>query len=178
MRHTLRKEESSDSDSYEDDDPYAKHKRTRHLRRKHPNKHAEGDRKRWRDVVTETENKRYAGVWAANKGLHVGFLKWEIEKFVANPNSEETLATKAAAKDEVCNLDVRDLWNRSRLPPHVLSEIWQLVDLRGVGRLNKEEFVVGMWLIDQRLKGRKLPPTVSDTVWASVRGLAGIKIRI
>lgn len=43
--------------------------------------------------------------------------------------------------------------------------------------LNKEQFVVGLWLIDQRLKGRKLPIRVSETVWASVKGLQGIKVK-
>jgi hypothetical protein len=51
----------------------------------------------------------------------------------------------------------------------------RLVD--GSGRLTKEEFVVGLWLIDQRLKGRKLPVRVSDSVWDSVRGLPGVKVK-
>lgn len=79
--------------------------------------------------------------------------------------------------DEVLSLVVRDIWLRSRLPVQVLEEVWFLVDRRGVGRLTKEEFVVGLWLIDQRLKGRKLPPRVGDSVWASVTGL-GTKVRI
>lgn len=178
MRHTLRKEESDSSETDDEDSlhPYGKHKKKRHIR-KHPNKHHEGDRKRWRDAVTEAERKRYEGVWAANKGLHIGFLRQELEAFKLSPNSQETKDIKEASREEVCNLVVRDIWNRSRLPPHVLSSIWELVDSRGVGRLTKEEFVVGMWLIDQRLKGRKMPPKVGETVWASVRGLQGIKIR-
>ena len=52
-----------------------------------------------------------------------------------------------------------------------------MVDSQGNGRLKKEEFVVGLWLVDQRLKGRKLPGRVSDSVWNSVRFLQGIKIR-
>lgn len=36
---------------------------------------------------------------------------------------------------------------------------------------------MGLWLIDQRLKGRKLPVKVSETVWASVKGLQGIKVK-
>lgn len=178
MRHTLRKEESDDSDSdeYDSHHPYGKHKKKRHLR-KHPNKHHEGDRKRWRDAVTEAERKRYEGVWAANKGLHIGYLRHELEAFKQAPNSEDTREIREASREEVSNLVVRDIWNRSRLPPDVLSSIWQLVDHRGVGRLTKEEFVVGLWLIDQRLKGRKNPPKVGETVWASVRGLQGIKIK-
>jgi hypothetical protein len=58
-----------------------------------------------------------------------------------------------------------------------LESVWDLVDQNAVGRLDKIEFVVGLWLIDQRLKGRKLPVKVTESVWASVRGLHGIKVR-
>jgi hypothetical protein len=178
MRHTLRK---ADDESSEDEDgdslhPYGKHKKKR-LVRKHPNKHHEGDRKRWREAVTERERKRYEGVWAANKGLYVSFTNEERQLFEQTPNSQREKDAKEAAPDQVSNIIVRDIWNRSRLPSAVLEMVWDLVDNEGVGRLGKEEFVVGMWLIDQRLKGRKLPVKVSETVWASVRGLQGIKIR-
>ena len=71
---------------------------------------------------------------------------------------------------------VRDIWRRSRLTDDVLEEIWNLVDTTGQGVLGKEKFVVGMWLIDQRLKGRKLPVKISESVWESVRMLSGVKI--
>lgn len=147
MRQTMRGPPKSD-----DDDEYKRG--SSNIIKKHPNKHHEGDRKRWRDQITERERKRYEGVWAANRGMHL-------------PESSQPA---------VCNLIVRDIWSRSRLSNHVLEEIWDLVDNEGVGRLNKEEFVVGMWLIDQSLKGRKLPVKVSDSVWSSVRRLTGIKI--
>jgi len=76
----------------------------------------------------------------------------------------------------VSNLVVRDIWTRSRLPYTVLEEIWDLVDREHLGRLNKDEFVVGMWLIDQRLKGRKLPVKVRESVWQSARGVYGLKV--
>jgi hypothetical protein len=84
------------------------------------------------------------------------------------------------AEDELQNVVVREIWQRSRLPTHVLEDIWNLVDIRGIGRLTRNEFIVGLWLIDQRLKGRKLPIKVSDGLWASVDGLAavGVKIRV
>jgi len=56
--------------------------------------------------------------------------------------------------------------------------VWELVDRSKVGALDREEFVVGMWLIDQRLKGRKLPVKVSGSVWNSVRGIYGIKVKV
>ena len=57
-----------------------------------------GDRKRWRDAVTERERKRYEGLFASNRGL---LLPPEMS-------------------DQIANVVVRDLWLRSRLP---LSEL-------------------------------------------------------
>ena len=78
---------------------------------------------------------------------------------------------------DVLNLVVREIWSRSRLPEHELAEVWELVDGRQVGRLKREEFVVGLWLVDQRLKGRKLPIKVSESVWDSVRG-TGVRVKV
>lgn len=167
MRTTMRKEPSSS----EDDDEVEKYKKkgTRIMGikgRKHPNKHHEGTRKRWRDQITERERKRYEGVWAANKGLHL---------------NASTPPARIALEDEpfleVLNLVVKDIWERSRLPTHVLEEVWDLIDSRAIGRLKRDEFVVGLWLIDQRLKGRKLPIKVSESVWTSARGV-GIKVKV
>lgn len=152
MRQTMR------APAKADDDDVDNWRRNGHILKKHPNKHHEGDRKRWRDEITEQERKRYEGVWAANKGLCM-------------PPGNLELATK------VVNLVVRDIWRRSKLPDHVLGEVWDLVDREGLGRLGKEEFVVGMWLIDQRLKGRKLPVKVSESVWFSARRLTGVKYK-
>ncbi|KAL9122512.1 MAG: hypothetical protein Q9187_000930 [Circinaria calcarea] len=147
LRHTMR-----DLQRPEDEDERV---RKSHVLKKHPNKHAEGDRKRWRDQITERERKRYEGLWAANRGLLI-------------PATEP--------QDLVNNLVVRDIWERSQLSSTILAEVWDLVDSQGVGRLSREEFVVGMWLVDQCLKGRKLPVKVSESVWSSVRRLSGIKI--
>ena len=146
MRQTMREAQKSDDE--------AEHKQKSHLMRKHPNKHHEGDRKRYRSQVTERERKRYEGVWAANKGLLLPS---------SSPNT-------------VLNVVVRDIWHRSRLPDDVLEEVWDLVSLQDLNRLEREEFVVGMWLIDQRLKGNKLPIKVSESVWSSAKRLTGITV--
>ena len=79
-------------------------------------------------------------------------------------------------QDCVLNVVVRDLWQRSRLPEDELAEVWELVDRSRRGMLDKQEFVVGMWVIDQRLKGRKIPTRIQETMWDSARGvLAGKK---
>ncbi|KAF1808277.1 hypothetical protein P152DRAFT_370998, partial [Eremomyces bilateralis CBS 781.70] len=134
----------------------------RHFVRKHPNKHHEGSRKRWRDQVMERERKRYEGVWAANKGSQV------LNSHGSGGGVQKNITGINGPENEVLNVAVREIWGRSRLPADVLAEVWELVDSRQIGCLTREEFVVGMWLVDQRLKGRKLPPSVSDSVWSSV----------
>lgn len=176
MKQTLRKAESeTDSSEFESLHPYGKHKRKRHLKR-HPNKHHEGDRKRWRDAVTERERKRYEGLWAANKGIHCSYTRAEQALIDRSPESEEAQELREDLRDQVSGIVVRDIWQRSRLPNSTLETVWDLVDHDCVGRLAKDEFVVGMFLIDYCLKGRKLPIKVGESVWASVRGV-GIKVR-
>ena len=148
-----------DDDHHDNEDHHHHHGRL-HIR-KHPHKHHEGARKRWRSEVTESERKRYEGVWAANKGL------------LLPPASEMRLPPDAS--NMVVNLVVRDIWMRSGLPTDTLAKIWDLVNGLGIGLLRRDEFVAGMWLVDQQLKGRKLPDRVPQSVWNSVRHAPGIK---
>ncbi|KLJ09724.1 hypothetical protein EMPG_14847 [Blastomyces silverae] len=149
MRQTLRQEPKSDDEAKR----LKKFQRHRIIKT-HPNKHREGDRKRWRDRITDRERKRYEGVWAANRGLLI--------------HERSPPGSGAPLRDMVLNLVVRDIWSRSRLQPIVLGQIWDLVCHHGRRMLTRQEFVVGMWLIDQCLKGRKLPIKVSQSVWDSV----------
>lgn len=100
-------------------------------------------------------------MWASNRGLFSDRLPPETRNESDTPD----------AADLVLNVVVRDIWSRSRLPFDELAEVWDLVYHGRNGGLNREEFVVGMWLIDQRLKGRKIPARVSDSVWDSTRGM-------
>lgn len=164
MKQTLRKS----SPEHEDDGVEVIKRGRRHLMRKHPNMHHEGDRKRWRDKVTEAERKRYEGVFAANRGLLlIPVGRKASPSRLADPNSE---------CNQVLNVIVRDIWERSRLPGSILEQIYDLVAPEEPMYLNREQFVVGLWLIDQKLKGRKLPVRVSESVWASVRHSHGIRV--
>ena len=145
------------------EDSETRHKKP-HPLRKHPNKHAEGDRKRWRDEISGKERQRYEEIWASNRG------------FLVTSSFGPSTDTSSDSRNLVCNLVVRDIWSRSQLSFAILAEIWELVDRRGDGTLGREEWVVGMWLIDQCLKGRKLPVRVSESVWSSVRRLSGVTI--
>lgn len=187
MKHTLRQPRSVS----DDEEARWPHNRHHHRGRPgggglHSKKHAhhEGSRRRWREEVTEREKKRYEAVWASNRGL-----------FLVGPppgSSSAAAATAPVVRDEgyearaglVANVVVRDLWARSRLPAAELAEVWDLVygqgqarrggngqHEHGHGALDRQEFVVGMWLIDQRLRGRKIPPRVQESVWDSAKGL-------
>ena len=72
---------------------------------------------------------------------------------------------------------VKRIWNRSRLPNDILEQIWNLVDFRRDGTLNKNEFLVGMWLVDQCLYGRKLPKKIEPIVWDSLGGI-GVQVNL
>lgn len=151
LRKTLRQPPTKSDDETNDQ----KHKKHR-IRSNKKHSHHEGSRKRWRDEITARERKRYEGVWASNRGHLV-------------PQSSSTGST-AQEDDSIVNVVARDIWSRSRLPFDELAEVWDLVDREGRGVLGKNEFVVGMWLIDQRLRGRKIPQKVSDSVWGSAKG--------
>lgn len=134
--------------------------------------HHEGSRRRWREEITERERKRYEAVWASNRGLFLVPTEPEHNPQAVRDRSHEELS------EHVASVVVRDIWSRSRLPGPELAEVWDLV--YGLGQeggprvraaLGKSEFVVGTWLIDQRLRGRKIPPRVSDSVWSSAKGL-------
>ncbi|KAI9890564.1 MAG: hypothetical protein M1814_003904 [Vezdaea aestivalis] len=149
LKSTLRKPAKSDE---EEDNRPRKHKSK--LARKHPNKHHEGDRKRWKDAITERERKRYDGIWAANReGAQISL---PTERYVSS-------------------LTVEKIWSRSRLQPEILEEVWSLVKSDDRDTLSREQFIVGLWLVDQRLKGRKLPTKVSSSVWISVRTIGNLK---
>ena len=79
--------------------------------------------------------------------------------------------------DDVHGYVVSRIWRRSRLPEEILREIWDLVDLNRDGTLDRAGFVVGMWLCDQCLYGRKLPTRVPEDVWNSV-GKLHLKVRV
>ncbi|KAH1715494.1 Increased rDNA silencing protein [Aspergillus fumigatus] len=167
LRHTLRPATKVGEEELDH------HKHRKHIIRRHPHKHHEGDRKRWQSEVTEKERKRYEGVWAANKGLLIPISNSKERSSLEEVSCE---GYPPSASEMVLNIAVREIWARSRLPSSILEKIWNLVDRQKIGLLTREEFVVGMWLIDQQLKGHKLPVEVPGSVWDSVRGVPGIRI--
>lgn len=156
LRQTLRRQASTSSD---DSDRHRKGHR-RHKLRSGKHAHHEGSRNKWRDEIRLRERKRYEALWASNRGI---LLPKILPSSSTSGNSIDHTAT-------VINVVVRVIWKRSRLPEDELAEVWDLVDRDRRGALDRQEFVVGMWLIDQRLKGRKIPTKVSESVWGSAHG--------
>ncbi|KAG8407596.1 Increased rDNA silencing protein [Metarhizium acridum] len=148
--------------SHSDDDPERLKIAHRHKLSSNKHAHHEGSRKRWRDQITQRERKRYEAVWASNRGYLLND---------DGPSQSVDSGLHRIAADCVANVVVREIWKRSRLPEDELVEVWELVDRGHAGMLTRQEFIVGMWLIDQRLRGRKLPVRVSDSVWDSANGV-------
>ncbi|CRJ82804.1 hypothetical protein BN1723_000787 [Verticillium longisporum] len=157
LRQTLRQPaaQSDDEETRRKKKHHGSHSNKKHF-------HHEGARRRWREEMTPRERKRYEALWASNRGLlH--------ETMLPGPRA-------VGAADLVLNVVVREIWRRSRLPDDELGEVWDLVVGQSAGALppgmlGKQEFVVGTWVVDQRLKGRKIPAKVGASVWDSAKGV-------
>lgn len=176
MKKTMRQPVSKS----DDEDARRPHHKKGLNNKKHA--HHEGSRSRWREEITEREKKRYEAVWASNRGLFlIDLLQQQLNVATGSNNNRRLSPVRnesyESASEHVANVVVRDIWSRSRLPEAELAEVWDLVYGHGPrgplvhAALNKQEFVVGMWLVDQRLRGRKIPPRVSASVWDSAKGL-------
>ncbi|KAH3679301.1 hypothetical protein WICMUC_001125 [Wickerhamomyces mucosus] len=143
-----------------------------------------------REYITEQERKRYEGVWVSNKGLYLEYLDEETLFKLQDTEEEVNPALKASKISTnvtekradlsqlnfMLNIVVKELWSRSRLPFELLSQIYDLVDTRKDGVLDKKSFIVGMWYVDQCLYGRRLPKQVSELVWKSVNHQLGVNV--
>ncbi|PTB61397.1 hypothetical protein BBK36DRAFT_1133876 [Trichoderma citrinoviride] len=137
----------------------------RALLRKGKHAHHEGSRKKWREEIRPRERKRYEALWASNRGILL------TDTRVMSPATSLSSDLDRDVSQCVANVVVREVWKRSRLPDDELAEIYDLVDRSRTGMLSRAEFVVGTWLVDQRLKGRKVPAKVTDSVWGSANGV-------
>ncbi|EMG50468.1 Increased rDNA silencing protein 4 [Candida maltosa Xu316] len=154
--------------------------------------------------LTDQEKKRYEGIWVSNKGNYMNRVVTRLNGVDYESQKEQTeiveeehsrraakLSTKHLDENQnslhdldsveidqlMCGTVVKRIWKRSRLPNDNLEQIWNLVDFRRDGTLNKNEFLVGMWLVDQCLYGRKLPKQVDKMVWESLGGI-GVNVNV
>lgn len=156
-------------------------------------KHNFNEEKPWkyhseREFITDSERRRYESIWVSNKGLYMDLLDPKLLNMEVPIPDQFNNALKASVistnsdlltveSNLILNVVVRDIWERSRLPNETLRQIWSLVDKRQDRTLDRVSFVVGMWLIDQCLYGRKLPKTVHANVWNSALQL-GINVSV
>ena len=153
----------------EDEDDKPKKGGRKYKIRKGKHSHHEGSRKKWREEIRPRERKRYEAMWASNRGLLLPEVRNPRRASASTPVGIHEPPPDYA--NSIANIIVREIWRRSRLPEDELAEVWDAVDRDRRGMLGRAEFIVGMWLIDQRLRGRKIPTKVSDSVWGSANGL-------
>nr|XP_049613495.1 intersectin-2a isoform X3 [Syngnathus scovelli] len=65
--------------------------------------------------------------------------------------------TLAPVLGYVSGEQARGFFLQSGLPPAVLAEIWNLADVDGDGKMDRQEFSIAMKLIKMKLQGRSLP---------------------
>ncbi|KAG0256028.1 Increased rDNA silencing protein [Mortierella polycephala] len=80
----------------------------------------------------------------------------------------ETLFRSVCSGDYIEGAKVHSIYVRSRLDSRTLAQIWDLVDVDNAGRLSREQFCMGLYLIDERLASGLIPLEVSDELWVSI----------
>ncbi|XP_018112592.1 epidermal growth factor receptor substrate 15-like 1 isoform X2 [Xenopus laevis] len=60
----------------------------------------------------------------------------------------------------VSGLEVKDIFMQSGLSQNILAHIWALADIRQTGKLNKDQFALAMYLIQQKVSKGIDPPQV------------------
>ncbi|SMN19289.1 similar to Saccharomyces cerevisiae YJL083W TAX4 EH domain-containing protein involved in regulating phosphatidylinositol 4,5-bisphosphate levels and autophagy [Maudiozyma saulgeensis] len=115
-----------------------------------------------RDInfINLDERRRYEAMWMSNRFRYLTTLHW----WPPTDNSDILLPKDGL----ILSLIVQKIWQRSNLSNPLLANIFDLVDCRRDGTLDRRSFIVGMWLVDQCLYGRKLPRTIPQEVWDSV----------
>ncbi|ODV88834.1 hypothetical protein CANCADRAFT_15995, partial [Tortispora caseinolytica NRRL Y-17796] len=126
--------------------------------------------------LSETDRKRMEGLWEANRDRYV-LNDWRMSPLFGvdavaigvNVNDKERLVDPFGNMevDVVHGLVIREIWRRSLLDDELLMQIWDLVDRNFKGYLCREEFVLGTWIVDQCLYGRKLPAKLGKNIWMS-----------
>ncbi|KAG0669378.1 Increased rDNA silencing protein [Maudiozyma exigua] len=119
-----------------------------------------------RDVnfINIDERRRYEAMWMSNRFRYLTTLYWW-------PPTSETINNMPHLLPQdglILAAVVYNIWKRSNLSDNLLANIFDLVDSRMDGTLDRKSFIVGMWLVDQCLYGRKLPQVVSQEIWESV----------
>ncbi|KAG0228808.1 Increased rDNA silencing protein [Actinomortierella wolfii] len=84
---------------------------------------------------------------------------------------EALFESKVGQNGYIDGVQVYAIYVRSRLDSKTLAQIWDLVDVSCRGALDKAQFCMGLYLIDERLGSGVIPLEVSPELWASARSL-------
>ncbi|KAF9208268.1 hypothetical protein BGZ49_009320 [Haplosporangium sp. Z 27] len=93
------------------------------------------------------------------------------ETMGVKPNARkryEMLFQSLTAEDYIEGAKVHAIYVRSRLDSKTLAQIWDMVDVDNSGRLNRAQFCMGLYLIDERLASGLIPLEVSDELWSLI----------
>ncbi|CCH42267.1 hypothetical protein BN7_1811 [Wickerhamomyces ciferrii] len=79
---------------------------------------------------------------------------------------------KSAPSGIISGEEARNIFLKARLPTTVLSEIWALSDKNNRGKLDRDEFIVAMFLIQGTINNtiRTLPPKIPQNIWDQLKG--------
>jgi len=66
------------------------------------------------------------------------------------------------------SVEVKNVLEKSQLPPAELSHVWQVADLDNDGRLTKMEFTLAMAVVARRIRGASLPDVVPHELLSSL----------
>ena len=164
------------------------------------------ERKPWKhhkasSYVSEDEKESYSLVWKVNKNAYLNEYKLLNESRPRPESLPMQDYSKYLPKDRIVGIVVREIWKRSRLSDEMLAQIWDLIlthrykmlrprfeletndsstsdaSIFDDGTLTETEFLVGMWMVDQCLYGRKLPKEIEPSVWDSVESTGAFDAR-
>jgi len=91
---------------------------------------------------------------------------------------EEKVDKAVGCSDRLEGCFVKFIWVKSKLDREKLNEIWNECDTTKTGTLDRDEFVSGMWRIDEELRRvrAQVVKSASASSLTSLRGRSGPKL--
>ncbi|OMH86355.1 EH domain-containing and endocytosis protein 1 [Zancudomyces culisetae] len=86
--------------------------------------------------------------------------KWDLSERERRKYEQIFTGLDYQNKGEIDGVELRDIFLQTGLQPEDLSQIWELVDSKKKGKLNKEEFVLAFKIIEERKAGKEIPKTL------------------
>lgn len=102
---------------------------------------------------------------STSSNLHIkGYVPdIEIQRFSAIFNQ------KVDPEGHIHGADARGVFVQSQLPQNILAHVWNLCDQNQLGKLNRDQFILAMHFIAQKVKGVEVPTQLPQEVLAKSR---------